>query len=244
MVGQTVSETCGEDDSEWVGIDGLGTSDLIQAGVNLDATDCTSSGIRYYLFPWWETLPASETPITNWNNGQPATVNIGDSITVTITYVSGGNWKITLADHASANDFFSIQVPYGVPGSAQMPAASAEWIMEGDYFPYYCDILGQGGYCPLAPYSPAVRFSDLGYGTTPLAPYNLDVIDDITMFQDFFTSSPQPVDSVSTVTSLDDLIGHGYGFKVTYTGPNDSVLKTASLVAGKPGPPGAYSVKP
>ncbi|MHB8394422.1 MAG: G1 family glutamic endopeptidase [Candidatus Dormibacteria bacterium] len=101
--------------SEWVGVDGFNNSDLIQAGIQ--EYPVPGSTTRFYLFPWWEILPATETPITTM------TVNPADQVTITISQLSGSTWTITLDDSTDGQSFTTNQTYTG-------PGASAEWIVE------------------------------------------------------------------------------------------------------------------
>lgn len=102
--------------SEWVGIDGFGNQSLIQAGI--DEYPDPHSPDLFDIQPWWEILPAAETPITTLTDIQP-----GDSITVSIDKVSGTEWSISLVDHTTGQSFSTEQEYNG-------PATSAEWIVE------------------------------------------------------------------------------------------------------------------
>ena len=117
--------------SEWVGIDGLSNSSLIQAGVG-ERYDPTTNLV--YLHAWWEILPAAETPIS-------MSVAPGDEISVTIAQESGTLWRISLTDDTNGQSFVTEQTYLGL-------ANSAEWIVEaptlaststttqlGDYIP-------------------------------------------------------------------------------------------------------------
>ncbi len=102
--------------SEWVGIDGLNDSSLIQAGIQ-EYPDPYNSNY-FYIQPWWEILPAAETNIS-------MTVSAGDLVTVTIQEYNPASdeWAITLTDDTSGASF-TIDQTYAAPLS------SAEWIME------------------------------------------------------------------------------------------------------------------
>ncbi|HXW78532.1 MAG TPA: G1 family glutamic endopeptidase [Acidimicrobiales bacterium] len=168
--------------SEWVGIDGANGNDtaLIQAGV--DEYPDPESPQGYDVQPWWEILPAAETDITTM------TVKVGDSVSVTIWKVSGTTFEINLTDHTNGQSFTSPPEQYTGPGS------TAEWIVEATS---RCRVRCET--TQLAPYSPAVAFSNLGM-TGPEGP-----LAEISMAQEGMT-----VSSPSSLTSA--------GFNVTYTG--------------------------
>ena len=101
--------------AEWVGIDGATNSSLIQAGI-LETEDPNNPG-SFYIIPWWEILPSTETTITTMQ------VAPGDQLQVTITQQSAGQWSISLVDTTSGASFTTDQSYTG-------PLSSAEWIVE------------------------------------------------------------------------------------------------------------------
>ncbi len=130
----------------WVGIDGFayGDKSLIQAGVE-ERVNPNAPG-TFSVFPWWEILPAAETPITS------VTVAPGNQVTVAIVQVHASDWTITLTDDTTGESFTTTQA-YDGPGS------SAEWIVEA---PDTLDNNGNPQPSPLAPYTPEVTFDGLG----------------------------------------------------------------------------------
>ncbi|HET9058741.1 MAG TPA: G1 family glutamic endopeptidase [Acidimicrobiales bacterium] len=137
----SASTTCAEHTSEWVGIDGFSVSgsnqDLIQAGIDESAIDPSTGACdpgNIYIVPWWEILPAPETPISGM------TVSAGDSVLAQISQLSPTSWNIVLTDQTTGQTF-STQQSYS--GSA----SSAEWILEAPVDQSNC-----GGICQLAPY--------------------------------------------------------------------------------------------
>jgi hypothetical protein len=127
--------------SSWVGIDGgNGDNSLIQAGIN-ESPDPNDAN-DFIIQPWWEILPASETFITS------VEVRAGDQVTIDIGQISGTEWGITLTDDTNGESFTTDQTYTG-------PAATAEWIVEA--------LTVNGLVATLAPYSPAVDFSNLRF---------------------------------------------------------------------------------
>lgn len=111
----------GEDHcSIWVGIDGDPTTNpalannLVQAGI-----ECVvdGAGTQSY-YPWWEWLPVSETPISNFPVVGPFDVSIWiTSNTTANVYMINGNGQTTL---------FGITAPPTV----SLIGGCAEWIVE------------------------------------------------------------------------------------------------------------------
>ncbi len=168
--------------AEWVGADGTSPSDpsLIQAGVAEQADPQSPSGLD--VSPWWEILPSTATPITT------VPVSVGDKVTVTIWQVSGTTWEISLVDDTTGKAFSTPPEHYTGPGS------TAEWVVEAT-----AECRFECRTSPLAPYNPAVSFTDLGMAGPQTS------LDEITMVQGPGT--------VSTPSAMDPT-----GFKVTYTG--------------------------
>ena len=102
-------------DAAWVGIGGLRTRDLIQAG-----TEQTSSGNGSVTYQAWvETLPEAAKAV-------PLTVLPGDTITVSVDQQSGDTWLFTFANLTSGQ---------GLQRSVQYASSlnSAEWIEEAPF---------------------------------------------------------------------------------------------------------------
>jgi hypothetical protein len=98
-------------DATWVGIGGLTSTDLIQAG-----TQAVVSGGTVEYSAWIEMLPAASQTV-------PLSVNAGDSVTATITQQSGNTWKITLLNNTTGGTY-STTVQY------RSSQSSAEWVQE------------------------------------------------------------------------------------------------------------------
>jgi Peptidase A4 family len=98
--------------SDWVGIGGFSSGDLIQAGTSEQYTGGHAS-----YNAWTEILPQAEVVIPGF------TVHPGDSITVVITKGSGNAWTMVVSD-STLSESFTKHVTYA---SAE---SSAEWIHE------------------------------------------------------------------------------------------------------------------
>ncbi len=98
-------------DATWVGIGGVSGTDLIQAG-----TQATVSGGSVSYEAWIEMLPESSRTIS-------LDVAPGDSVTVTITEQSSGEWLIAM-DNNTTRASYQRTVRYNSSRS------SAEWIQE------------------------------------------------------------------------------------------------------------------
>ena len=107
----TVSAAVQGADATWVGIGGLDTNDLIQAG-----TQATVSGGEVAYEAWIEMLPASSRPVS-------LSVSAGDSVTVTITQKAAVDWTIALENNTTGQRY-TTTVTY------RSSNASAEWVQE------------------------------------------------------------------------------------------------------------------
>lgn len=97
-------------DATWVGIGGVRSRDLIQAG-----TQATENGRTDYQ-AWYELLPDYQQII-------PLDVNGGDSMNVSLEEISPGVWRIAIADNTTGKSWQK-DVAY------QSSKSSAEWIEE------------------------------------------------------------------------------------------------------------------
>jgi hypothetical protein len=101
-------------DAAWVGIGGVDTRDLIQAGTQ--QTVSRSGSTRYEA--WVETLPQASHPV-------PLTVNPGDSVTVAITQLpqTREQWRVSLKNNTTGKT-------YEVTERYTSSMSSAEWVEE------------------------------------------------------------------------------------------------------------------
>jgi hypothetical protein len=108
----TVSTATSGADATWVGIGGLTSRDLIQAGTQ--AMVDGRGTVEYSS--WIEMLPQSSRTV-------PLSVTAGDSVTVTITQKTGNDWLIAMKNNTTG-DTYNITVQYSSSNS------SAEWVQE------------------------------------------------------------------------------------------------------------------
>jgi hypothetical protein len=103
--------------SNWTGIGGFTTPDLIQAGTS----EFFTTTEKY--FAWYELLPGASKRLHHCAGDPNCTVTAGNQMTVTIRQISSGQWRITVAD--SSNGWsWTKKVAYTSSRS------SAEWILE------------------------------------------------------------------------------------------------------------------
>lgn len=108
----SVSATATGADAAWVGIGGLDTEDLIQAGTMSTVTG--DGGVTYQA--WIEMLPDSARMV-------PLSVTAGSSVTVTITERSPDRWLIAMKNNTTGGTY-NTTVDY------RSTRTSAEWVEE------------------------------------------------------------------------------------------------------------------
>lgn len=107
-----VSATSGSGaDATWVGIGGVTTHDLIQAG-----TQATVTGGRVRYSAWVEMLPRSAQAI-------PFVVDAGDDVNIAITQQADGRWLIAFQNQTTGK-------AYQVTETYTSTLSSAEWVEE------------------------------------------------------------------------------------------------------------------
>ena len=135
------SESCLEETSVWVGVDGVDNHDLLQAGIAETGFSPPSNPARtewpepetppflcggpVRIFAWWEDLPSGPVPVN-------LPVAAGDSVTVSIFKMSPGWWALAVHDLRTNQSFLLAQPYLG-------PQTSVEWVVEA---PQVMGILG------------------------------------------------------------------------------------------------------
>jgi hypothetical protein len=88
-------KTCQANESSWAafwaGLDGWGNNTVEQSGVDLNC----NNGVRSYI-PWYEVYPTAPVEISGM------TVNPGDTMVATDSYVSGTTYTLTLTDQTTS----------------------------------------------------------------------------------------------------------------------------------------------
>jgi len=110
----TVQATSAENlaDATWVGIGGVTSNDLIQAGT--EALPNSKGQLVYQA--WMEILPQDSEAV-------PLTISPGDSISVSITEQSSNIWEVSF-DDATTGQVYRTSVTY------DSSLSSAEWVEE------------------------------------------------------------------------------------------------------------------
>ena len=106
--------------SEWNGIDGWGSPDVLQAGVEFDAY-CSGATRASYYSAWYEWYPYGEVRIS----GFPVTA--GDDIFVEVWHTSATQGYAYLVNY---NNNQSVQVGFTAYPGYPLRGNSAEWVIE------------------------------------------------------------------------------------------------------------------
>ncbi len=107
-----VADAVGGIDATWVGIGGVRSPDLIQAGT--DETVSGNGATRYQA--WVEALPQSSHPV-------PFSIHPGDSVSVSISQQADSTWLIGFTNNTTGQ-------AYQLTGQYASSLSSAEWIEE------------------------------------------------------------------------------------------------------------------
>jgi hypothetical protein len=111
-VPQTQSSGSFGSSASWVGIGGLGSRDLIQAGTSAQVT--AGGPARYQA--WVETLPEPARPV-------PLAVRPGDAVTVSIAEQAPSEWRIEIKNQTTGRSFSTTE-------QYTSSRSSVEWIQE------------------------------------------------------------------------------------------------------------------
>lgn len=109
--------------ASWIGIDGDGSGDVFQAGVECEVYRSGSS-ITRHIYPWWEWYPISEVQITN------LTVNPGDMITMILCSTQGVGSTTGTVYFTNRTTGASMSYALTAPAGTKLVGNCAEWIVE------------------------------------------------------------------------------------------------------------------
>jgi hypothetical protein len=118
-VASQVAKTANGYSSMWVGLDGDGTSDLIQ-----DGTSSEWIGGKAVYNAWVEVLPAAETLVSG------LTINPGDAIYASTEYKVVNGKASAYFYMTNFNTVKSISVTIAFPTTLKYTGQSAEWVVE------------------------------------------------------------------------------------------------------------------
>jgi hypothetical protein len=109
--------------ASWIGIDGDGSPDVFQAGVETEVFQSGSS-ITRHVYPWWEWYPIAEVQITNF------AISPGDMVTVLLCSQQGVGSTTGTVYITNRTSGASTHVTLTAPGTTKLVGNCAEWIVE------------------------------------------------------------------------------------------------------------------
>jgi hypothetical protein len=108
--------------ASWIGIDGDGSGDVCQIGVECEAYRSGTS-VTTNIYPWFEWFPYPETAITNFP------VRPGDLITALLC-TSGAGATSASAYFTNRTTGASTSLTFTAPSGTSLTGNSAEWVVE------------------------------------------------------------------------------------------------------------------
>src|ERR1700761_5888073 len=109
--------------SNWIGIDGDGSGDVCQAGVECQVYQSGNS-ITRQIYPWWEWFPNYEVEITN------LAINAGDMVTMLLCTSQAAGSTSASVYFSNRTTGASTSVGFNAPSGTKLVGNSAEWIVE------------------------------------------------------------------------------------------------------------------
>ncbi len=106
--------------STWVGIDGWGSSDVLQSGIEFDAY-CDGGSTATYYSPWYEWYPLGEVRVTS------LPIAPGDDIFVEVWNTSATQGYAYMVNES---DNTAVEVGFTAPLGTKLIGNSAEWVTE------------------------------------------------------------------------------------------------------------------
>jgi hypothetical protein len=108
--------------ASWIGIDGDGSGDVCQIGIECEVYRSGNS-ITRNIYPWWEWFPEAEVAITNFS------VSPGDMVTALLC-TSGGGATDAAAYFTNRTTGAATSLSFTAPAGTSLTGNSAEWIVE------------------------------------------------------------------------------------------------------------------
>ena len=109
--------------ASWIGMDGDGSGDVCQAGVECEVYQSGSS-ISRNIYTWWEWYPLPEVKLTNF------AANPGDLITMILCSASGAGSTSATVFMTNRTSGASTSFGFNAPSGTKLVGNSAEWIVE------------------------------------------------------------------------------------------------------------------
>jgi hypothetical protein len=142
---------CRETYAQWVGVDGAGNPDLLQAGISEQMSNVAGTCSRHpQAWAWWEEPPGPDAPFVS------LAVRPGQWVTVTVAEVWRFWWFINVLNDSTGKTV-STQALYSGPHS------SAEWVVEASSSNLCPTGHDSNGFsvCNMAAFAGSARFTGL-----------------------------------------------------------------------------------
>ncbi|HJU15329.1 MAG TPA: G1 family glutamic endopeptidase [Stellaceae bacterium] len=108
--------------ANWIGLDGDGSGDVCQAGVECDVFRCGNT-LAHAYYPWWEWFPLAEVQITNFP------IEPGDLVSVLLC-TSGADATAASVFFANRTTGAATSFAFNAPEGTRLVGNSAEWVVE------------------------------------------------------------------------------------------------------------------
>jgi hypothetical protein len=109
--------------ASWIGLDGDGSGDVFQAGIECEVYRSGSS-ITRNIYPWWEWFPSPEVQITN------LAVSPGDLVTMLLCSQTGPGATTGGVYFSNRTTGASTSATLTAPAGTTLVGNSAEWVVE------------------------------------------------------------------------------------------------------------------
>jgi hypothetical protein len=110
--------------ANWIGLDGDGSGDVCQAGVECQVFGTRSSRIAGSAYHWHQWFPGPAVTVTN------VPVGFGDFVTVVLCTPSGAGSKTATVHFADITSGIGTSYVISAPNVTTLAGNSAEWIVE------------------------------------------------------------------------------------------------------------------
>jgi hypothetical protein len=109
--------------ASWIGIDGDGSGDVFQAGVECEVYR-NGTSLTTNIYPWWEWYPTAEIQITN------LAIRPGDMVTMLLCSQQGAGSTSGTVYFTNRTTGASTSVGLTAPIGTKLAGNCAEWVME------------------------------------------------------------------------------------------------------------------
>lgn len=109
--------------ASWIGIDGDGSGDVFQAGIECEVYR-SGSTLTTNIYPWWEWYPTAEVAITNF------AIRPGDLVSLLLCSQQGAGSTTGTLFFTNLTTGVGTSITLNAPSGTQLVGNSAEWVVE------------------------------------------------------------------------------------------------------------------